>query len=163
MAPIAFRIKSRIHWVIIRKRLVFFCSCAGTLTMNNELCPENAIFSPYFSLHILLPPIETNFAFPLHLSQLRNSSVFLLGNFSVISLPFPKRPSYAIMQQYIHTLFKTLILRYAVCLSPHLGCEFLNRRDQSQCLCIPSAWHTAVIQYMFAEKTNDVGIYKMHI
>lgn len=117
MAPTAFRIKSRIHWVIIRKCLVFFCSCAGTLTMNNELCPENAIFSPYFSLHILFPPIETNFAFPPHLSQLRNSSVFLLGNFSVISLPFPKRPSYVIMQQGIHTLFKTLILRYAVYLS----------------------------------------------
>ena len=78
--------------------------------MNSLQNPENATFSPSFSLHILLPPVETNFSLPPHLTGLRNSPGFPFPKLSISPPPFPKRPSYVIMKQHIHTFFITGIL-----------------------------------------------------
>lgn len=142
--------KPRIHCMTVRTPALpclsqLLCRNPRSGTMSSLQNSENPSFSPE----------ETNFALPPHLTWWRNNSGFPFIKLSCPSRTLgPERLSYVTIMQCIHTFFIRCILIYAICLPPHRGCEFLNSRDQSQYLCIPRAWHSVVIQYMFAEKNE---------
>lgn len=131
IVPRGFQVKPRGHWTMTL-RLIFFLDLfrnSHHSKVSSSQNPGTILSYPYFSHYKLLPAIKTNLA---TLVGLRNSSGFPFTRvFWLFPHPF-LRASYVTME-YTHIFHNTYL--NISCLSPHLGCEFLNSRDQSVSLC----------------------------
>lgn len=131
IVPRGFQVKPRGHWMMTL-RFIFFLDLFRNPRHSKVSSSQNPgilLSYPYFSHYKLLPAIKTNLA---TLVGLRNSSGF---PFTRLFWPFPHpflRASYVTME-YTYIFHNTYLNKS--CLSPHLGCKFLNSRDQSVSLC----------------------------